>query len=73
MSTVDLLPLKRLSSCFLLVAILLLPGCLGAKVLDIKSPCVAAGVHGINNEPCVRMPINDWWVHDLVQKGPVMA
>jgi hypothetical protein len=45
---------------FILIGVMLtlLPAC-SSKSPDLKSPCV-----GNDNSPCVRRPVNDWWLHD---------
>lgn len=39
------------------VMLMTLNGC-SAPQSDLKSPCV-----GADGSPCVRRPVNDWWVH----------
>ena len=38
------------------LALIVLPAC-SNKQPDLKSPCV-----GTDDSPCVRRPVNDWWM-----------
>lgn len=55
--------LKRLSFIALVLAV---AACSGRSE-DLRSPCA-----GIDGSPCVRRPVNDWWMKD-VSEIPVQA